>query len=453
MVSSTALSYKAVNGARHRSAAFAVYAVARQVPASGKWSFGVRLRFLSFVLVVTAWAAVLPAASPALGQEIYTVRGVPVDATAETAVAARELAVTEGRRAAFDRLVARLVPSRDTGSLPPRTDAELGDLVLGFEIANERSSTVRYIADMTVAFDPAQVRNLFLRLGIPFAETRSLPVLVVPIVDFGGGPFLWEEPNPFRAAWSRARLPAGLVPLVVPYGDLADIRDLATNQAMTGDPAALSRIAERYGARDSVVVRAIPRFGGAVQIAVQRIGPTGFDSTLIETVEAGEGSDDRTRFEAAAARTVTLVEDAWKRENLIRSGLESRVTVTVPIDSLTRWLEIREALERTVIVPRFDVIQLTNREALLDLWVNGDAEQLRVALEQRDLQLQPGAGDYVLVERGQQPPSVEEPAAEDAPSADPASTDGLDDANVPAETVPTDPAVQPAPGAPAGGAS
>ena len=358
------------------------------------------------ILYRLALILVLPVAglTAAQAQEIYTVRGIAVDATAETPVAARELAVTQGRRAAFDRLVTRLVPSREAVHVPPQTDAELGNLVLGFEVANERSSAVRYIADMTVAFDPARVRALLMRIGAPFAETRSLPVLVVPVVDSGSGAILWEDPNPFRFAWEQARLPSGLVPLVVPYGDLADIRDLTTDQVIAGDVEALSRIAERYGARDSLVVRAFPRAGGAVQIAVQRLGPTGFDSTLIETVEAGEGADDPARFAAAVARTVVLVEDAWKRENLIRAGLESRVTVTVPIDSLRRWLSIREALDRTIIVPRFDVVQLTKREALVDLWVNGDAEQLRVALEQRDLRLLPGAGDYVLVERGQPVP-------------------------------------------------
>jgi hypothetical protein len=313
-----------------------------------------------------------------------------------------------------------LVPSRALSSVPPRSDAQLGNLVLGFEVAGERSSAVRYIASMTFAFDPSRTRQLLRTLGTPFAETRSLPVLVIPLLDTGSGPILWEEPNPFRNAWTEARIPTGLVPFVIPYGDIADIRDLSTSQAVGGDASALTGIAERYGARDAVVVKATPRAGGAVEIAVQRIGPSGFGTTLIETVTpssdaaapAAGPAGDGARYVAAVRRTVTLVEDAWKEENLIRAGLESRVTVTVPIDSLRRWLFVREALEKTVVVARFDVVQLTRTEALVDLWVNGDAEQLRVALEQRNLRLLPGAGDYMLVERGQPIPG-----ARPAPSA------------------------------------
>jgi hypothetical protein len=414
------------------------------VPASGKWMAPVLLRscFLAFVM---ALAVLVPAAA----QEIYTVRGVPVDATADTPVAAREQAVRDGRRLAFDRLVARLVPSDQAAFVPPPPDEALGDLVVGFEVAGERSSAVRYLATMTFAFDPARVRALLNRDGVPFAEIRSLPVLVIPILNNGSRAVLWEEPNPFRAAWIDAPPASGLVPFLMPYGDLEDFRDLSTAQAVGGDVQALARIAERYGARDAVVVRATPRPAGAVEIAVQRIGPTGFDTTLIETVvpsvQPSPALGDAGLFRDAIQRTVTLIEDAWKRDNLMRQGLESRVTVTVPLDSLRRWLFVRRELERAVIVSRFDVVQLTRGEALVDLWINGDAEQLRVSLEQRNLRLIPGAGDYMLVQRGQPVPGPSVPR-DDAPSpADPVPADPLSTAPLPGAPAPAD-TTTPAPG-------
>lgn len=362
----------------------------------------------------------------ALAQEIYTVRGVPVDVTAETAVAARARAVAEGRRQAFQRLLKRLVPLSWNPVVPTPTDAELGRLVLGFEVAGERTSAVRYLADLTVAFDPQVVRNTFRAAGVPFAETRSLPVLVIPVLASGAGTVLWEEPNPWRDAWGRRTPPRGLVPFVVPYGDLADIRDLTTEQALSGDQVALGRIAERYGARDVVVAEAIPRPGGAVQLTIRRIGSSGQDSTLVETATADidpadAGGVDAARYAAGVRRAVTMVEEAWKLENLIRPELESRVTATVPLDTLKDWLAVRRTLDKLAVLSRYDVVQLTKREALVDLWVNGDAEQLRVALAQRDLELIPGAGDYILKRRGQ-PLPVETPSA--VPTTGPAPAGG-----------------------------
>lgn len=418
-------------GTGHRFAAFAVYAVALVVPASGKWEAIVLHRSILFASLVMLAVSIGGAAVSA--QETYTVRGVPVDATAEGPSAAREQAIREGRRQAFRRLVARLVPSTAAPSVALPSDEALADLGLGFEVEEERTSEVRYVGRMTFAFDPGRVRSLLTARGVGFAETRSLPVLVIPVLDSGGGSILWEEGNPFRAAWANTTIEPGLVPFVVPYGDIADVRDLTTAQAIAGDEKALGQMAERYGARDAVVVEAKPRSAGAVEISVQRIGPTGTGSTEIETVTATEDGDAG-RYAAAVRRTVELVEDAWKQSNLIRSGLESRVTVTVPIDSMRRWLAIREGLERTLIVARFDVVQLTRKEGLVDLWVNGDAEQLRVALEQRNLRLVPGAGDYILIQRGQeipiQTPASQSPGSE--PPAPPAAPTGTSDTSPPA---------------------
>lgn len=369
------------------------------------------------VLAVAAIALLSAAPSATADADLFTVASVPVDATAETAPTARDRAIAQGRRLAFQRLVARLVPAAQTRQVPEPTDAELQRMVLGFEVAGERSSAVRWIAELTVAFDPAAVRSRLRASGVPYAETRSLPVLVIPIYETGGEPVLWREPNPWRAAWSEVPPPGGLVPVVVPYGDVADIRDLPPEQAVAGDAAALTRIAERYGARDAVIARARPRAGNSIELSVQRIGPSGTDRTLVETVTGGGDLDETRRLAPAVSRTVAMVEEAWKQDNLIRPGFESRITATVPIDSLKRWLTVRETLEGLSIVARYQVLHLMRREALIDVWVNGDAEQFRLALAQRDLELLPGNGDYILKQRGQ-------PMPEPAPAA-PASAPGL----------------------------
>lgn len=356
-------------------------------------------------------------------EDLYTVRAVPVDATADTATAARERAVAEGRRAAFADLMVRLVPRSRLAEVPDPTDSELQQMTLGFEVGNERTSAVRYLADLTVAFDESAVRGLLRRSGIPFSETRSLPVLVVPLFDTGGDTRLWEEPNPWRLAWESAPPAKGLVPFVVPFGDIADIRDLSLEQALAGDRTALDRIAERYGARDTVVARATPRPGDQVQVTLERLGPSGVDSTMVDSAPSPESTDEVERLQPAVARAVELVEEAWKNENLIRGNIETRVTVTVPLDSLSRWLAVREALDSLAVVTRYQVVHLMRSEALVDVTVAGDAEQFRVALAQRDLQLLPGAGDYILKARDQPMPAAlapVDPAAGAVPEPAPA---------------------------------
>jgi hypothetical protein len=200
-----------------------------------------------------------------------------------------------------------------------------------------------------------------------------------------------------------------------------------------------------------VIAKARPRAGNVIELSVQRIGPSGTDRTLVETVAGADDLDETKRLAPAVLRTVAMVEEAWKQDNLIRPGFESLVTATVPIDSLKRWLTVREALDGLSIVARYSVVHLMKREALVDVWVNGDAEQFRLALAQRDLELLPGAGDYILKQRGQpMPVPATAPAAPAAPGAAPGTAvpgTALPGTAVPGTAVPgtSVPAYAPAP--------
>ncbi len=125
--------------------------------------------------------------------DIFTVADIPVDATANSALAAREAARIDGQRRAFGVLIERLTLAADRGRVPRLSDQQLTELVRDFEVANERSSAVRYLADYTFRFRPDEVRQVLRSAGIPFAETMSKPVTVLPVLRQGGATALWDE--------------------------------------------------------------------------------------------------------------------------------------------------------------------------------------------------------------------------------------------------------------------
>ena len=86
--------------------------------------------------------------------DVYTVRGVPVDATAASVAEARDLAIAQGQLAAAQLLFERLTLPEDRFLAPDIDEGTASLLVAGFEVADERQSSDRYLATMTVSFDP-----------------------------------------------------------------------------------------------------------------------------------------------------------------------------------------------------------------------------------------------------------------------------------------------------------
>jgi hypothetical protein len=368
-----------------------------------------------FALVVLSAANPAPAQStaavPSSGAvqsptDIFTVASVPVDATAASAIAAREAARTDGQRRAFAILLGRLTLAADHARLPRVPDAKLTDMVRDFEVANERSSAVRYLADYTFRFRPEEVRQLLRGAGIPFAETVSKPVTVLPVLRQGGSAVLWDDPNPWREAWADRKGQGGLVPLVVPLGEAADVTAVSPDQAVAGDPDALAAIAARYGGGDVLIAQATFGDGAQLDIAVRRV--SGAIVTPISTATFRPNPDESQADMMARAVTsaVADLEEVWKRQTLLGSGEESVLTADVPIGGLADWLYVRDHLKGVAAISRSDILMLGKSAARLEIHYSGDPARLQLALAQRDLTLSGSGASWTLQRRGAAPAST-----------------------------------------------
>lgn len=332
-------------------------------------------------------------ASGASAASIYTVADVGVDVTAESAAKARQSALAEAHQRAFDRLIGRIVPAGAQEQVPQVSYDRIATLTRDFEVSNEKTSSVRYLADLTIRFQRQAVRGFLRKNAVPFAETRSKPVVVLPLFGAAGDAVLWNDPNPWRKAWGKRDEDGGLVPLVVPLGDLQDIRAVSAQDALNQRQQRLDKIAARYDAGDVLVTQAIPagdaQSGTAsAQIVSRRVDDGGRSRTWVNTVRQ-QAEESRGEMYARAAEMVAAeVERTWKLTNVVRFESEAMLTARVPLESLDRWVSVRERLNEVPVIGDQQLRRLSRGEAIVELVYYGDLAQLRRALSQTDLVLE-----------------------------------------------------------------
>jgi hypothetical protein len=360
-------------------------------------------RGILFAFALTG-AALAWTARAADRPDVFTVAAVPVDATAINAAAARDEARHEGEQHAYGILIDRLTLASDRARLPPVSDDLLNDLLAGYEVANERASGVRYLANYTFHFRPDAVRQMLRQANVAFAETPSRPVVVLAVWQSGGGPVLWEDPNPWRDAWNQHPPQWGLVPFVIPYGELDDVQAVGAAAALAGDPTRLQAISTRYHGADVLVTEA--KLSPSPAPASLAVTTTRYDATGAlpaqswnkTYAEAGDESE-ADLLAAAVTGTAAQVEEAWKTANIIDFGHTDAITVSVPLDGIETWIAIRKRLAGIPAIRRTEVVSLDRGEARLTLDYYGDPDQLRLALAQRDLALSGTDPDWVLAPR------------------------------------------------------
>jgi hypothetical protein len=328
-----------------------------------------------------------------------------VDATAGTATVARDRALAEGQKAALGRLFARIVLAVDRPKLPQVNAGAIAELVRDFEVTREKTSSVRYLAVLRVRFKPDGIRDLLRGHDIGFAETRSRPILVLPVYEVAGAYSLWG-PNPWREAWQAAPPADGLVPLVRPTSDIRNAALIGAEQAVRGADDRLAAIARHYRAAGVMVAVAGFRMGAAgeagqapqpfLQVTLRRMGTALREQTRLESFALRPGESREAAIGRAVAVIADQIQEEWKRDNRLRFGVGNEMNVTVPLASLADWLTIKRRLAGIAIIRRSDLLYFSRKQAGLRISYIGDKDQLTLALVQNELILEQGPISWIL---------------------------------------------------------
>lgn len=344
--------------------------------------------FCGLALAVILFA--LPA--HAQGRQTFSVASVAVDARAADEFAAKSNGIAQAQQEALRILFKRMTLAEDHDRLPELESQKVTGLLRDYSVDREKFGGGRYVASLTVRFKADGVRKALRDADIPFAETASRPVLVLPVFQTAGSTILWDDANPWFAAWSRIGRVDGLLPLLFPVRDLSDVSVISAEEAVLGERGKLSEIADRYAAGEAMVVVAALSVDQAdgilrLEVATTRYGGNSDDRTVFRRFQA-EAGQTRDALLINAAKTLTHeTVEGWKRDNLLERSVEQRIAISVPLRGLRDWLNVRAEFDTLAALRAIELRRLSIDRAEIEIVYLGNVDQLRLALAQRKLDL------------------------------------------------------------------
>lgn len=353
--------------------------------------------------IVSAICLTLAAFTIAQADDPYTVTNVSIDASADNALTAQTEAMRQGQELAVHRLIERLTLEEDrfetAFDFTPRMNefgemvqdnaldlSVVAEMISGIEIQNEQRSATRYLADLTISFDPRVVERIFSNYGVPYVEAQSRPTMVLPIFNEGGQFLLWDD-NAWRNAWEAQNFANALTPMFVPEEGEAL---LSARDALTLNEAALANLAAAYNVNRIAVLRAeeqdgLRRFGGYL-VSIASDGTFEVSTWGPENVFGG--------WRDAAARFVTERETDWKQQSIVRDLETEEFRVTVLYGGIGEWRSLQNALTGASLVEAARLDAMSRDGALMTVNFRGAREQLISELAERGavLEEQPELG-------------------------------------------------------------
>lgn len=353
---------------------------------------------LSFCILICSICALTfgqPASSAE--NELFTIKDIQVDVTADNSAIARQLAFEQAQVTAFERLVKRLLSEEESNLLETPDKNVISAIIRDYEITKERLSSIRYIGTYTFRFKSKQVKELLSDAGVVFTDVGSQPVLILPYFQYGYKTILWEPENSWMEGWQRiTSYKDALVPIIVPIGDLEDAADMGSTDALTYDIDNLNRIVRRYKAGEAIIMMAIPSWRDYYQsdpdktpdrltimmYRTDRKKPE-FAESFSVMREAGQTKEEFIDIAIEEARKA-LRRD-WKSRTMVDPLQNNKLTARIPFKSQKEWIETKDILDDVQGVNSMNILALSPKDAHIELLFNGSEQRLRLALQQARL--------------------------------------------------------------------
>lgn len=344
--------------------------------------------------IIAALAIILTSLPVEAADERFAVE-VAVDVTDQDASAARERAMNEANRAAILAVAKRISTAEGANRLAEMTDEQLVNFIKEVSVIEEKSSTIRYIANLRVVLNENMLRDYMKERGIPLLMGGNTRVLVVPLLrDMPGTtPLLWESTNRWREAWNSAAL-GGVAQFVLLPANATNysLTDVYRLEAMDGEM--LDKLMRFNRAEDIYVVTATPADSG---LEVRLMSYSG-DNQVIRV--SGNLADSEQMFADAAEQAAAAIERRVKQQNLHEAGQEAQATVLYEFASLKQWVEAEKALKSIPYVKTIDIQAMGAHKAQFKLIFAGSTAKLLSALSAKGYELEENGSYFRLTKQG-----------------------------------------------------
>jgi len=346
-----------------------------------KLKFNAINKFMASFIIIYCLSISLSFAS-----NLFEVNNIYVDVTSSSSSTARDKAMKKANRIAVTKVIRSLVLKSDFDKIPEITDEFLINYVLETSVANEKTSSVRYMANLNIKTDEKAIKKYLVDNQVPFVLEVAPKAVIVPLyLQSGKKAVLWQN-NKWLDAWKQNRVKSSLVPLVIPNGDLSDINSISANQAEVLNSAAIKNIANTHGVKDVYVINASKKSPEKFEAYIQFLSEKHPYFTSVELDTTPDMSE-----EVILSKVLALVkleiEDTWKKQNVISYDQTTNAIVVAKIDKLTDWLKMKKVISSLSYVKNVNLRAIKKGQAQFEMNFFGDKYRLIAALEDENLRL------------------------------------------------------------------
>ena len=309
----------------------------------------------------------------------YTITNLRISKIDKDATTARQKAMNQGQREAFNTILNRLGVDDSNGIVV--SDDEISQMLRSMQIKSERITNNSYSATITMEFSPEYVKYILNKYKISKFSPKLNSYLIVPVLGENDEIYLWEKNNRWMNAFKKNIRTTKNILLVDDDYSTKNLIDLDYFQKPTFSK--FRDIADLYNVNNIVVVTGNYRKGG--DIIATKIYILNQNKSKVATMnyEIENLNNVNLDFNNAAIKIIEYINDLNNRENEdnnadnVAAIPEGYIYIFAPISSLRDYNNINNILNSNKNIVNIELKMLSKNMAVYSvLYHNNDLESL-----------------------------------------------------------------------------
>ncbi|MBR2274187.1 MAG: hypothetical protein IJ864_05130 [Alphaproteobacteria bacterium] len=313
------------------------------------------------------------------------VADVSVDETAKTVTEAKQKAMSKAMRDGINEIVRGISTEQSVEEIDKLTDNQMAHFVTEVMVLMEKTSDVRYIADLRISVDGDILKAYLAENNMPIVLSQEIDAVVIPLLEEKDGALLlWENDNLWREALQNKhplhKMNMNIRLLDKNLGNIAmakathvyDLPDGEYNELLNFNKADALFVA-KYSLKD------------------HKIYLKEYPSRLVQTIDI-----DTDNPESMVEKLLPLFKDITKEESASSAHSIETIQVIYNYSRLSQWMTLKQILDNNPQVQNIQISSMANGKVHFSFEYGGVIEKLQGHLNMSGYNMHKEGEHYVI---------------------------------------------------------
>ena len=312
---------------------------------------------------------------------------ISVDETNESVSLAKEQAINKATRSALNDIVLSISTTQAVEEISKLNDNQIQHFVKEMQILMEKSSDIRYIADLKIEIKEDILKEYLKENNFPIIINEIQNVLLIPLFEKKDNTLnLWTEENLLREELlNKTSLKTNLINFQVIEKNLGNITATNPKTIYEMDKEKFNELAS-FNSVDNIAVikyseqekKVYIKIFPSQQVFEEDITLRDNMSTMIEKT-----------FNIIKANTKKITQEVTK-------STANSIDVVYTYPDLSSWMKLKKQLESNPQVDTINIISMANKKVHFNFTYTGIIEKLQTELSLNGFNLKNNGEFYVI---------------------------------------------------------